>query len=114
MRKMMAKRLQSNSIDWKVQQHAWQSDLVMCIRGCAIVGKGKQLAAPASLCVHACTLPREMCLSIARFLWDIYSCLCMLLVSGLCMLSHMHVSAQGLIYIVRKLQVELHCHDLAT
>ena len=71
MRKMMAKRLQSNSIDWKVQQHAWQSDLVMCIRGCAIVGKGKQLAAPASLCVHACTLPREMRLSIARFLWDI-------------------------------------------
>ena len=81
MRKMMAKRLQSNSIDWKVQQHAWQSDLVMCIRGCAIVGKGKQLAAPASLCVHACTLPREMCLSIARFLCGTYThayvcCLC--------------------------------------
>ena len=43
-----------------------------------------------------------------------YSCLCMLLASGLPMLSHIHVSAQGLIYIVRKLQVELHCHDLAT
>lgn len=70
MTKMMAKRLQSNSIDWKVQQHAWQSDLVMCLRGCAIAEKGKNSAAPAALCVHAFTLPREMCLCIASFLWD--------------------------------------------
>lgn len=113
MRKMMAKRLQSNSIDWKVQRHAWQSDLVMCLRGCAIVGKGKQLAAPCHFVfmhVHF----QEKCACALQGFCGTYSCLCMLLVSGLCMLSHMHVSAQGLIYIVRKLQVELHCHGLAT